>query len=59
MKKDIFGALLIGIGLSLIFGYASHTWYGGVIVGACFFIGSVLVITRKRKYLMRKDAAAC
>lgn len=42
-KEDIISNLLISIGLSFIFGYASHTWYGGIIVGVSFFACTTIV----------------
>ena len=47
MKKNIISNLLIAIGLAFIFSYASHTWYGGLIVGLCYFIISILIINKK------------
>ena len=48
-KKYILGALMISAGLSLIFGYAAHNWLGGLIVGVCFFIVSLLIMEFKNK----------
>ena len=42
-KKKIISNLMISIALSFIFGYASHTWYGGLIVSVCYFIGSFFI----------------
>ena len=47
-NKHTMSNLIISAGLSIIFGYASHTWYGGLIVGACYFIIAML-ITKKNK----------
>lgn len=47
-KMDVIRALLISVGLSLIFRVASHTWRGGLIVGICFFVGSMLIKAKKQ-----------
>ena len=46
-KTEIYSSLAISAGLGLIFGYASHHWYGGLIVGICYFVCSILIY-RKR-----------
>ena len=41
--------ILIGTGVGLIFGVASHRWYGGLIVGVCYFIGATFMKRKKNK----------
>lgn len=42
-KKRIIGDLIVAIALVFIFRVASHTWYGGAIVGICYFLASTLI----------------
>ena len=48
-RKDILCSLLVGFGLGLIFGYASHSWIGGLMVGVCYLFGSLLIIKTRNK----------
>ena len=49
MKKEIISNLVIAVGLSLIFGVATHRVIGGFIVGGCYFLASLIIIKNKKK----------
>ncbi len=49
MKRlDIFGALITGIGISIIFCYAVHG-YEGIVVGVSYVLGYIIAYNRKNK----------